>query len=567
MPSQLFRRKPLSALQSSPDVSASGHSLAKSLGLLDLTCFGIAAVIGAGIFSTIGKAAASGGPAVSILFILTAVACLFSALCYAEFASRIPVSGSAYTYSYATFGEICAWLIGWNLLLEYAIGNSTIAFSWSDYFVNLLRGIQIHLPDWMITDYYSCSLASQAAEPTEKQQQLSAIWNSAPQIGGLRIIADLPALLINFLVSILVYIGIQESKMVANSMVFLKMAVVMLVIGVGFFYVKPSNWSPFAPNGVTGVLAGISSVFFTYIGFDAISTTAEECRNAKRDLPLATLLTLGICTALYVVLSFVLTGMVTYSELNVEDPLALVFEKYQLHWLAGIISISAVVAITSVFLVFQIGQPRIFMSMARDGLLPKRFAKVHPRFRTPAFATWVTCLGVALPTLFLNADIVLDLCSMGTLFAFMFVSAGVLRLEADPTEAAQSSFRVPYINGRWVMPVLFLAYSFLTPSMPENHRIWDWTHWSELVQSIFGSGSSDPARIPYLVFYVVFFALTMGAWVHRWSLIPVLGVLTNLYLIAGIGPKNWLLFLIWCSFGFLVYFLYGYWNSHLRRSL
>jgi amino acid transporter len=259
--------------------------------------------------------------------------------------------------------------------------------------------------------------------------------------------------------------------------------------------------------------------------------------------------------------------MVSYSELDVEDPLALVFEKYQLHWLAGIISISAVVAITSVFLVFQIGQPRIFMSMARDGLLPKRFAKVHPKFRTPSFATWVTCLGVALPTLFLNADIVLDLCSMGTLFAFMFVSAGVLRLEADPTEAAQSSFRVPYINGRWIMPILFLTFSVLTPSMPANHQVWDWGYWSQLAQSLVGAEPSDPARIPYLVFYLVFLALTIGTWLHRWSLIPVLGVLTNLYLIAGIGPKNWLLFLIWCSFGFLVYFLYGYWNSHLRRSL
>ncbi|MFO0084691.1 MAG: amino acid permease, partial [Pirellula sp.] len=348
MTSQIFRRKSISDLQESPDVSGSEHRLAKSLGLLDLTCFGIAAVIGAGIFSTIGKAAADGGPAVSILFVMTAIACMFSALCYAEFASRIPVSGSAYTYSYATFGEICAWLIGWNLLLEYAIGNSTIAFSWSDYFVNLLKGVGLELPSWLITDYFSCSLATQAPSPDANQQALIAIWDSAPQLGGLRILLDLPALAINVLISAVVFVGIQESKVFSNAMVFLKLFVVGLVICVGFFYVKPANWSPFAPNGVSGVLSGIASVFFTYIGFDAISTTAEECKNPKRDLPLATMLTLLICTVLYVILAFVLTGMVPYNELNVSDPLALVFEKHQLNWLAGVISVSAVVALTIV---------------------------------------------------------------------------------------------------------------------------------------------------------------------------------------------------------------------------
>jgi APA family basic amino acid/polyamine antiporter len=564
MTSQIFRRKSISDLQESPDVSGSEHRLAKSLGLLDLTCFGIAAVIGAGIFSTIGKAAANGGPAVSVLFVMTAIACMFSALCYAEFASRIPVSGSAYTYSYATFGEICAWLIGWNLLLEYAIGNSTIAFSWSDYFINLLKGVGLELPPWLITDYYSCSLASQVSSPDANQQTLVSIWDTAPKIGGLRILMDLPALSINVLISAVVFVGIQGSKVFSNAMVFLKLFVVMLVICVGFFYVKPANWSPFAPNGVSGVLSGIASVFFTYIGFDAISTTAEECKNPKRDLPLATMLTLMICTVLYVILAFVLTGMVPYNELNVSDPLALVFEKHQLNWLAGVISVSAVVAITSVFLVFQIGQPRIFMSMARDGLLPKRFAKIHPRFKTPTFATIITCLGVAIPTLFLNADLVLDLCSMGTLFAFMFVSAGVLVLETQPNEVEKGSgFRVPYINGRWIMPVLFVAY--LVPCLmgwlPENHQVLSLSHWLAAIQEM------DFTRIPYLVFFLVFLVFSVLAVRGNWSVIPVLGVLTNLYLIAGLGHRNWILFFFWCLAGFAVYFLYGYWNSKLRRAI
>ncbi len=566
MPSQLFRRKPLSSLKQEIDPASGQHALAKSLGLVDLTCLGIAAVIGAGIFATIGKAAAHGGPAVSVLFVLTATACMFSALCYAEFASRIPVSGSAYTYSYTTFGELCAWLIGWNLILEYAIGNSMISFSWSDYLVNLLRGIHIHLPDWIITDYYSCSLAAAATDPTPKELRLLEIWNSAPQIGGLRILLDLPALLVNFLVSALVLIGIQESKLASNIMVFLKMAVIAVVIAVGFFYVKPENWSPFAPNGVTGVLAGISSVFFTYIGFDAISTTAEECKDAKRDLPKATVLTLVICTVIYVILSFILTGMVSYMELDVADPLAMVFERYELHWLAGLVSMSAVIAITSVFLVFQIGQPRIFMSMARDGLLPKRFARIHPKFKTPAFATMVTCLTVALPTLFFNADIVLDLCSMGTLFAFTFVSAGILVIEKPEEEELQSTFTVPYFNSRWVVPILFVLYTVLMGYMPENHRLFDGDYWSAELQALQGVGSFNGARIPYLVFWCVFFVLTVGSWRYQFSLIPVMGVLTNLYLIAGMGAANWLLFLGWCSVGLLLYFSYGYWNSKLRTK-
>ena len=554
---RLFRKKSIQQLHDeSSQREADGHSLKRSLGVVDLTCFGIAAVVGAGIFSTLGKAAADGGPAVAILFLLTAIACLFSALCYSEFASRIPVSGSAYTYSYVVFGELVAWLIGWNLLMEYAIGNSVVAFSWSDYFSNLLNGFGMPLPDWLQTDYYSCAealrnqnLLEEDAAKQAARSKLIEIWNEAPELAGLRIILDLPALMLNFIVTFLVYIGIQESKIVSNAMVALKLSVVIGVILIGAFYVKPDNWVPFAPNGATGVLLGISSVFFTYIGFDAISTTAEECKNPKRDLPRATMLTLGICTCLYIALSFVITGMVSYKELRVDDPLAIVFSKNNLNWLSGVVSLSAVVAMASVFLVFQLGQPRIFLSMARDGLIPKRFASIHPRFKTPSFATIITGIAVALPTLFLNSQLVTDLSSLGTLFAFVLVSGGILAISPNDKshgDGDKSGFRVPYINGQYIVTGLFVTYNGFMRSMPSNHdltRDWSWE------------------KFPYLTFYIVFLVMSILTWRKQWSVIPVLGVITNLYLIAGIGHWNWLRFGVWCAIGLVVYYLYG-----LRRS-
>lgn len=554
---RLFRKKSIQQLHDeSSQRDADGRSLKRSLTVVDLTCFGIAAVVGAGIFSTLGKAAADGGPAVAVLFLLTAIACSFSALCYSEFASRIPVSGSAYTYSYVVFGELVAWLIGWNLLMEYAIGNSVVAFSWSDYFSNLLNGFGMPLPDWLQTDYYSCAEALRAQNVSELDEaklaarnKLLEIWNGAPEIAGLRIILDLPALMLNFIVTMLVYIGIQESKIVSNAMVALKLSVVIGVILIGAFYVKPSNWVPFAPNGATGVLLGISAVFFTYIGFDAISTTAEECKDPKRDLPRATIMTLAVCTCLYIALSFVITGMVNYSELRVDDPLAVVFSKNNLNWLSGVISLSAVVAMASVFLVFQLGQPRIFLSMARDGLIPNRFATIHPRFKTPSFATIVTGFAVALPILFLNSQLVTDLTALGTLFAFVLVSGGILAISpADKShgdvvgDGEYSGFRVPYINGKYIVAGLFLAYSTSMTYMPANHdltRDWSWE------------------KFPYATFYLVFLAMSVLTWRKNWSVIPVLGVITNLYLIAGIGHLNWLRFGVWCAIGLAVYYLYG----------
>ena len=556
MSSNLFRRKNIEAIRAELDSSEADSGLHRNLNLFDLVCFGIAAIVGAGIFSTIGTAAADGGPAVSLLFVLTAITCLFSALCYAEFAARVPVSGSAYTYAYAAFGELVAWIIGWALLMEYAIGNSTVAFSWSEYFSRLLEGMSINLPEWIETDYYSCAQAASAtgeiaADKQIAHQKLLDVWNSAPRIGSLRIILDLPALLINFLVTALVYVGIKESKTASNMMVMLKLVVVIGVIAVGAFYVQPANWSPFAPNGATGVLKGIAAVFFAYIGFDAISTTAEECKNPQRDLPRATILTLIICTILYIIIALVLTGMVSYSELRVSDPLAFVFAKYNLNWMAGIVALSAIVAITSVFLVFQIGQPRIWMAMARDGLLPARFASIHPRYKTPAFSTVITGFLVAVPTLCLNQAFVTDLCSIGTLFAFMLVSAGILALHDDESRLTSGNFRVPYANGAWYLPVCWLAYTvavILPDVLPDNHRIF--TSWS-------------PDHFPYAIFYVVMTAMTILTMRRRWSLIPVLGVLTNLYLIAGLGVWNWIGYSIWCVIGLAIYFCYGFRHSKL----
>ncbi|MFO0922796.1 MAG: amino acid permease [Pirellulales bacterium] len=578
----LYRKKTIAQIHAElQSGDEQGHALTKNLGLVDLVCFGVAAIIGAGIFSTIGNAAASGGPAVILLFILTAIACLFSALCYAEFASAIPISGSAYTYSYAAFGELIAWLIGWNLLMEYAIGNSVVAFSWSEYFTNVvtnLKGLNgeqlIAIPLWLQNDYLTCSQAWSEVQQAVKDgidpaglkgnpQQFAQVWADAPSLGGWKVIFDLPAMTINVLITALVYVGIKESKTVSNLMVFLKVAVVILVIIVGATYVKPSNWSPFAPNGIAGILSGIAGVFFAYIGFDAISTTAEECKNPKKDLPRATLYTLILCTILYIMIALVLTGMVSYSELGVSDPLAFVFEKYNLNTMATIVSLSAIAAITSVFLVFQLGQPRIWMSMARDGLLPPAFARIHPRFRTPSFSTVVTGIVVALPILFLNQALVTDLCSIGTLFAFMLVSAGVLALENDPARLEHATFRVPYINGKYAVPSLFALFLVIGSAVLVHPYRTGKVTFSELFPKDLAGWE---ATFPYVAFILVFAVMSVYSYRKRWSLIPVLGVLTNLYLIAGLGHNNWYRFIFWCLAGFVVYFCYGFWNSKLRRT-
>jgi APA family basic amino acid/polyamine antiporter len=492
----LFRKKSIEQIQSDAaaglsDAEHSSNGLRRTLGVTDLTLMGVAAIIGAGIFAMVGKASFDGGPAVIFLFMFTAVACAFSALCYAEFASRIPVAGSAYTYAYASMGELIAWIIGWDLIVEYAIGNIAVAISWSDYFTGMLKGYGINIPAYLTMDYVSASRGfADGHEAVEKvisqgylmetlskmnSDQLSSIsdsispsiieayqaWTNAPMLGGLRIIADFPALLITLGITSLVYIGIREAKWAGNGMTILKISVILLVIFLGLFYVHPTNWSPFAPNGVSGVLKGVSAVFFAYIGFDALSTTAEECNNPRRDLPRAMIYSLVICTILYCSLALVITGMVSYTKLNVGDPLAFVFgnEGANIPWVAGVIAVSAVIALATVFLVFQIGQPRLWMAMSRDGLLPKVFSSIHPKFKTPWFATIVTGFVVAIPALFMNLSEVTDLASIGTLFAFVVVCAGVLFKEKEFSESGTRF--VPYISAQFILPILIVIGAFL----------------------------------------------------------------------------------------------------------
>ncbi|MBS1583507.1 MAG: amino acid permease, partial [Bacteroidetes bacterium] len=433
MANDLFRKKSIARIVREQQAGEGEHGsgMHRTLSVRDLTFLGVAAVIGAGIFSTVGTAAYDGGPGVVLLFIITAVTCGFTALCYAEFAGRVPVSGSAYTYSYVSFGEVVAWVIGWALILEYAIGNVVVANSWSSYFNNILQAFGIHLPAWLVTDPTAAKeafdLAVQKGLPTD-----ALAWVTAPMIGGWHVIMNVPACLIVVCITALVYIGIHESRRTANAMVLLKLLVLAAVAVVGLFYIDPANYVPFLPNEMGGVLKGVSAVFFAYIGFDAISTTAEECKDPQRDLPRSMIYALIICTLIYCVTALVLTGMVNYSEFKgVSDPLAFVFEKIDLPTFGFIVSVSAVVAATSVLLVFQLGQPRIWMSMSRDGLLPPRFGHLHRRYRTPAFATVVTGLLVAIPALFAPSGIMTDLTSIGTLFAFTLVCGGVLVLPRE----------------------------------------------------------------------------------------------------------------------------------------
>ena len=559
----LFRKKTIARIMKDrnegfSDAENESSSLHRVLNVRDLTLMGIAAVVGAGIFSTIGNASFNGGPGVSILFVITAVTCGFSALCYAEFASRIPVSGSAYTYAYASFGEIIAWIIGWDLLMEYAIGNIAVAISWSEYFTNLLEGFNIHIPGYLTMDYLTAYRAHAEAVTlssggilTEKLQFAARAWNSAPGFGNYKLIADLPALGIVLLITWLVYIGIRETKKATNAMVYLKIAVVLAVIVIGFFYVTPANWHPFLPNGFSGMMKGVSGVFFAYIGFDAISTTAEECKNPQKDLPKGMIYSLLICTVLYILIALVLTGMVNYKELQVEDPLAFVFKRVGLDKISYVISISAVIATASVLLIFQLGQPRIWMSMSRDGLLPKAFSRIHPKYKTPSFATIVTGFVVAIPALFMNLTEVTDLTSIGTLFAFVLVCAGVLLLPKDTSDDT-ARFKIPYVNAQYIVPVLLIAglIIFRQPLMLLFSFKQDWHVFKD--------------SLPFFLFLIAAFAMAFLSFTKKLSLIPVLGMLSCLYLMTELGYTNWLRFLIWLAVGLIIYFSYSYRKSKLN---
>ncbi len=634
----LFRKKTVQDILKQVEKNDSdGHnSLGKHLTARDLTAFGIAAIVGAGIFSTIGKASADGGPAVIFLFLFTAIACSFAAFAYAEFASMVPVSGSAYTYSYVAFGEIIAWIIGWALIMEYAIGNITVAISWSDYFTGLLESGGIQLPQWVQMDYLTASNgfkdATSLMQGGKSFENLSSglqaahtAWTTSPVIGSFHFVADLPALIIIILITALVYRGMKESRNASNLMVFIKVCIVLLVIAVGIFYVDTANWDPFAPNGVSGVLKGVSAVFFAYIGFDAISTTAEECKDPQRDLPRGMMWAIIICTLLYIAIALVLTGMVSYQELNVGDPLAFVFDKLDLKWLSGIIAVSAVVAMASVLLVFQMGQPRIWMSMSRDGLLPKRFSTVHPKFKTPSFATVVTGFVVAVPALFMNLTMVTDLCSIGTLFAFVLVCAGVLVLQ-NKKDIPRGKFKTPYFNSKFIMPILIIiglifsfgynkkaTIDFLTNETQilssadivtsldkedyvkvtsyleglDNKISTNETPDLELLLSQYEQDDAQYAaliknlpiedshkyesgfdlfkhKIPMWIFLIVLVGLTIWSYKENLSLIPLLGLICCLYMMAELSVWNWIYFTIWLLIGLIIYFSFSRKNSKLN---
>ena len=553
--SNLFRKKSAKAIVQEGGDGEEHSGLHKVLTVRDLTFFGIAAIIGGGTFSAIGNACFSGGPAVVILYVMCAIACGFTAMCYAEFASRVPVSGSAYTYAYVSFGELFAWIIGWALIMEYSIGNIYIAFSWSGYFTNLLETFHVHLPEWLTINYKS----AQDAVLANKGMEGLMAWQNAPVVGGLKIIFDLPAVVINILITYLVYRGTKESKNFSNAMVYIKLAIIILVIFVGAFYIDIDNWTPFMPNGFSGVMGGVSAVFFAYIGFDAVSTLAEESKNPQRDLPKGMIYSLVICTVVFIVLALVITGMVSYQLLGVSDPLAEIFALKGVKWMLFIVSIAAVVAMTSVLLVFQMGQPRIWMTMSRDGLMPKKFAEIHPKYKTPGFATIVTGLVVGIPIFFTDENFVLDFTSIGTLFAFVLVCGGVLMLSPQSTEelaerATKGKFRIPYVNSKFIFPaIILLATVLILKYLP--------TFFTDILDFSEGKMATN---LPMLVFLIVCVVMTVLSFLKNLSLIPLLGLVSCCYLLTGMAVSNWMWFGCWLVIGLVVYFMYGYKNSKLN---
>ena len=465
---QLFARKPIADLQPQDGP----HSLQRVLGAGDLIMLAIGAVIGAGIFGAIGTAAAGqvgpdgavvrygAGPALVFSFLLLGGACALAALCYAELASMIPQAGSAYAYTYATLGELVAWIIGWDLILEYAVGNVAVAISWGDYFTTLLRGIDISLPTWLTTGYRTALLS---ANP-----DVNGLLDTAPQLAGIPILLNLPAAGIVLLITWLLLRGARESATANNIMVVVKLLALGLFIGVGMMNVNADNYTPFAPNGFTGIHQGAAIVFFAYIGFDAISTAAEETKNPQRNLPIGILGGLAICTLIYVIVGAVLTGLVPYDQLAVADPLAKALELAGYAGVGWIVALGAAVSMAAVLLVFQYGQPRIFFAMARDGLLPAWAARVDQRTRIPWMTTLITGLAVAAGSLIGDAAETYDLTNIGTLFAFALVCAGVLVLRVKEPDRPRA-FRVPAV---WlVAPLGIFACLFIMAGLP--YQAWE----------------------------------------------------------------------------------------------
>ena len=578
MSNSLFRRKNISSiLAEGSDDPHGGHALNRVLTVKDLTFFGIAAILGAGSFSSLGFAVFHGGPGVVILFVITAIACGFTALCYSEFASRIPVAGSAYTYAYASFGELFAWIIGWALIMEYSIGNIYVAYSWSDYFTSLMGKLNVNIPQYLSTSYME---AKHAVEAGSTNADELAAWNTAPIVGGLRMILDLPALIINFLITYLVYRGIKESRNFSNVMVILKLAVVALIIIVGGYLIFSRgltfNWAPeddagvksFMPNGFGGVMLAVASVFFAYIGFDAVSVLAEESKNPQKDLPRGMILSLVICTIIYILLTLVLTGAVNYRKFEgVGDPLAFIFESQNLNigWMQLFVAVIAVVAMTSVLLVFQMGQPRMWMTMSRDGLMPPVFQKIHPKYKTPSFATIITGLVVGIPILFTDKTFVLDFTSIATLFAFVLVCGGVLLI--PPKEKLHGRFHLPYINGQFIFPAIVVAAIILAISLSKNYftnmLIFDFSNNEDYTSGKKTFMELATPNISLIIFWLSALVLAVFSFIKKYSLIPLMGVITCMYLLTGMSKSNWVWFIGWLVLGVVFYFTYGYRKSKL----
>ncbi|MGH7529416.1 MAG: amino acid permease [Gemmatimonadales bacterium] len=475
---QLFARKSADRLLA--EAQAPERQLKRALGRWDLTALGIGALIGAGIFASTGSAIAGGadhvgaGPAIVVSFILTATACGFAALCYAEFAAMVPISGSAYTYAYASLGELVAWIIGWDLIIEYAVGNIAVAISWAGHFRELLEHFGIALPAWLAIDYRTAHQAADAvaAGATDPgTTYLASAVSGAPQLFGLPIIINVPAVAIVALITVVLVYGIRESATTNSIMVLVKVGIVLFFIALGAFFIRPENYTVhggFAPNGFQGITSAAAIIFFAYIGFDAVSTAAEETRNPARDMPFGIIMSLLITTVLYILVAIVMTGMAPWRQLDTAEPMLTALEQSgsssgMVEVGQFVIALGAVFAMASVLLVFQLGQPRIFFSMARDGLLPPWAAKVHPRFRTPHITTILTGVFVAGFAAFANIDEVVQLTNIGTLFAFAIVAGGVLVLHyREP--ARPRPFRTPWMP--WTPIIAILACGFLMLKLP-----------------------------------------------------------------------------------------------------
>jgi APA family basic amino acid/polyamine antiporter len=543
----LFRTKNVEAI--TREAGEREHSLSRTLTGLDLTMLGIGAVIGTGIFAAIGTATAGNadrpgaGPAIIVSFIVTAIACVFSALCYAEFASMIPISGSAYTYAYATLGETVAWIIGWDLIIEYAVGNIAVAISWSSYFNDVLRNtIGWTVPAWLSTDLRTALRTPEIAA-------------TVPHLFGIPIVFNLPAVVIVGLVTWILVIGVKESARVNNVMVGLKIVILLLFIAVGFSSVKAEHFTPFFPGGWAGVQAGAALIFFSFIGFDAVSTAAEECKNPKRDIPMGIFGSLFICTLLYIAVAVVLVGVMPWSDLGVADPLAKALSFIGQSRAAGLVSFGAVVAMTAVLLVFQLGQPRIFFSMSRDGLLPPLFATVHPRYRTPHVTTIWTGIFVAFFAAFASLDEIIELTNIGTLFAFVLVCIGVMVLRhTDPDRPRP--FRMPWVP---LLPI-WLVLLWVVPGALRDAADW-------------GEGFEFLTVLIVALLGTAFSLIGIASLVRRRPIpnlvrteLSLAGVASCVYLMRGLPSITWWRFVGWLALGLFIYSLYGVRHSRLSRG-